>query len=312
MRYYIAVAMLGMLFQLGLGNARAQESEKPPASDPSAREHSTDLEAIRAQGRVFVDAFNKGDAKALAALWTEDATFTDEDGHTYTGREAIEKGYARYFADNPDAKIRIVVDSLRLLSDTAAIEDGRSIIDPPPEGAPGYGKYMAVHVKLDGKWLMSTVRETRVETPSAYRNVADLEFLIGTWTAEEHGAKSVSVCRWVANKSFVERKYTVMHPDGSKTTGVQLIGWNPQDGHVQSWNFSSDGGHAVGVWSPQENGWSAEVEGVTGEGASTTAVVTLTRLDENAYAWQSVQRTLDGNPVPDTDEVVIKRSRAKR
>ena len=58
---------------------------------------------------------------------------------------------------------------------------------------------------------MSTVRDARIETPSAYRNVADLEFLIGVWTAEEHGVKTESVCRWVANKSFVERSYTVTH-----------------------------------------------------------------------------------------------------
>ena len=138
---------------------------------------------------------------------------------------------------------------------------------------------------------MSTVRDTRVETPSTYRNVADLEWLIGTWTAEEHGAKTESVCRWVANKSFVERSYTVTHADGTTTSGVQLIGWNPPAGHVQSWNFSSDGGHAVGVWSPREGGWSAEIRGVTGDGAPTTAVNLLTRLDDNAYAWQSVQRT---------------------
>jgi uncharacterized protein (TIGR02246 family) len=280
--------------------AFAQAPAAPPDSSP-------ELNAVRATSKAFVKAFNKGDAKAVAALWTKDGDYTDDSGHTFAGREAIEKGYAKFFAENPKARIRVVVDNLRLLSDTAAIEDGRAIEDPLPPGPPAIGKYMAVHVKVDGKWLMSTVRETRVETPSAYHRVADLEWLIGTWTAEENGAKSESVCRWVANKSFVERRYTVTRPDGTTASGVQLIGWNPEEGRMQSWNFSSDGGYAVGVWEPASGGWSAEVRGATGDGRPTTAVNRLKRLDDDAYTWQSVDRTVDGAEQPDTDEIVIKR-----
>jgi len=159
---------------------------------------------------------------------------------------------------------------------------------------------------------MATVRDTRIETLSAYRRVEDLEWLIGTWTAEEHGAKTQSDCRWVANKSFVERTYVVTHVDGTATSGVQLIGWSPQSGQIQSWNFNSDGGHATGVWSPRANGWTAEIRGVTGDGTSTTAVNVLTKLDDNAYAWQSVQRSAGEQRLPDTEEVVLRRSAPSR
>ena len=73
---------------------------------------------------------------------------------------------------------------------------------------------------------MSTVREAHVETPSAYHNVADLEWLIGTWTAEEHGGTMTSVCRWVANKSFVERSfiYVLERPhNGDRDGGYNLL-----------------------------------------------------------------------------------------
>jgi hypothetical protein len=36
--------------------------------------------------------------------------------------------------------------------------------------------------------------------------------------------------------------------------------------------------------------------------------VRLTRLDDNAYVWQSTSRTIAGQSLPDTDEVVLKRS----
>ncbi len=280
---------------------------KPAATATEQPESSADLAAILATSEAFVEAFNKGDAQAAASLWTEDGDYIDDSGRAFAGRETIEKAYAEYFAANPGARIRIAIDSLRLLSGSKAIEDGRTMVDPPPAGSPAIGKYTVIHVKVDGRWLMSTVRDSRVETPSTYAKVADLEFLIGVWTAEENGVKSESVCRWVANKSFVQRTYTVTHLDGTIVSGAQMIGWNAGEGHVQSWDFSPDGGHAVGIWSPRDGGWAAEVRGVTGDGVPTAAINLLTRLDDSAYVWQSVDRTLGGKALPDTDEVVLKR-----
>jgi hypothetical protein len=214
-----------------------------------------------------------------------------------------------FFAANPGVKLKLNIDAVKLVSGDTAIEDGRAALDPAPPGPPATSKYMAIHVRSGDKWLMSTVRDARVETPSGYRHVADLEWLIGKWTAEEHGAKSESVFRWVANKSFVERKFQTTRPDGTATSGVQLIGWNAAAGQIQSWSFTSDGGHAVGVWSPRAGGWSAEVHGVTGDGVPTTAVNLLTRLDDGGYSWQSVQRTAGGQSLPDTDEIVLKRQK---
>jgi uncharacterized protein (TIGR02246 family) len=283
------------------------EPTKPEPTTPEPTKPAEGDMAIRTALKNFVEAFNNGDAKAVAAHWTEDGDYIDDAGQVFRGREAIENEYGRFFAEHKGVHMRIVIDSLKLVSDSAAIEDGRAILEPAPR-APEFSKYMAVHVKVGNQWLMSTVRDLRVEVPTSYRNIEDLEWLIGTWTSEEQGAKSVSICRWVANKSFVERSYTVTLPDGTTNSGVQIVGWDPQGEHVQSWNFSADGGHALGIWSPRENGWEAEVRGVLGDGTSTTATNLLTRLDDNAYAWQSINRTVGNVGLPDLDEVVMKRS----
>ena len=311
MNFRLWAAFCGCVLSVSIGRAQDPPARFPsdkPAAKLSASDSNGERAAIRAASESFVAAFNKADAKAVAALWTEQGDLTNDSGRTVTGREAIEQEYAGFFKANPGAKIRLAIDSLKLLSDSAAIEDGRAVLDPAPAGAPATSKYTAIHVKADGKWLMSTVRDSRVEQPSAYRNVADLEWLIGTWTAEEHGAKSQSVCRWVADKSFVERKHTITHADGSTASGVQLIGFNPQGGHIQSWHFSAGGGHATGTWTPREGGWNIETRGVTGDGVATSAINLLTRLDDNAYVWQSVERTAGGQTLPDTEEVVLKRS----
>lgn len=294
--------------------AQPKAVAKTPAAKPVAEKekaNSADLAAIRQTSQEFVAAFDKADAAAVAALWTEDGDYIDEAGQTYVGREAIQKGYEVFFAEHPGTKIQLVIDSLRLLSPTAAVEDGRAILNPAPSGAPGTSKYTAIHVKIDGKWLVSTIRDYRVESASGYRNIADLEWLIGTWTAESPGSKLESVCTWVANKSFVQRTYTTKHTDGTSSSGVQLIGFNPMSGQIQSWNFSSDGGLAVGVWKPIENGWSAELTGALGDGTPTHAINLLMRLDDKAYAWQSVQRTAGDVALPNTEEVILRRSETK-
>jgi uncharacterized protein (TIGR02246 family) len=300
-----------LLALLDGGVSRGQDREEPSANDrpaPAASAEAAELAAIRAASEAFVAAFNAGDAQTVAAHWTPQGELVDEAGRKFTGREAIAKEYAALFESQPKSKMRIVIDALKLLSASAAIEEGRATLDPAPAGAPAISKYFVVHVKENGKWLMSTVRDSRVEVPSAYRHVADLEWLIGTWTADDHGAKTTSVCRWIAGKSLVERRYTLTQADGTTTSGLQLIGWNPAGGHVQSWNFSSDGGHAVGVWRAIDGGWQAEMSGVTGDGVPTSAINVLRRLDDNAYVWQSTSRTLAGQGLPDTDEVVLKRS----
>jgi len=279
-----------------LGQDQKTNSPRPDTkSSAEPQESSPELAAIRAGSEAFVAAFNKGDAKAIAVLWTEDGEYIDDRGRRFAGREAIEKGYAEFLTDNPGAVMQI------------AIEDGRASVKLGSGVADGASRYTVVHAKADGKWLMASVRDTAIEVPAAVRSAADLEWLIGTWVAEEHGVRTESVCRWEVDGRFIERRYTTTQLDGTKTSGVQWIGWNAQGGYVQSWDFSPDGGHAVGVWSPTEGGWQAKVDGTTGDGISTAAVNRLTRLDDNAYAWQSLRRFLGDAPLPDTNEIIIKR-----
>ncbi|TWT67238.1 SnoaL-like domain protein [Allorhodopirellula solitaria] len=281
------------------------ETAETATQQPAAL--APELSAVQAQSQAFVAAFNQHDAEAVAALWTENAEYISHLGTAVQGREAIEQAYAQFFADHPETKIQVVIDSLRQVGEGLVIEDGRALVSPPPGGAAGISKYTAVHTQDDGQWRMASVRDVWVDAAATRESTDDLEFLIGDWVAEEHGIQLHSVCRWVAGGHFVARTYTTTQVDGSQSSGLQLIGWNPVDNRIQSWMFSPDGGHAMGVWSITATGWIAETRGATGDGTPTTSLNRLSRLDENAYVWQSIQRTVGGVAVPDTDEVVIKR-----
>ena len=313
MKQTVILALLIVTSGVRLGMAQESKPNSPAKKEPAQRrESSPDLDAIRAGSQAFVAAFNKQDAKAVATLWAEDGQYIDDTGRVFAGREAIGKAYAQFFAENPGAQLRINIDSLRLLSPDAAIEAGHAMVALKPGVGSSVSSYTAVHVKVNGTWLMATVRDAPGNASPAGQHAADLEWLVGTWVAEEHGVKTESACGWVAGKSFLERKHTTTRPDGTTSSGVQLIGWNPQGGYVQSWSFTSDGGHAIGIWMPIEGGWQANVYGTTGDGTPTTAVNVLRRLDDNAYVWRSVQRFLGESALPDTDEIVIKRRPAVR
>ncbi|WP_197454448.1 SgcJ/EcaC family oxidoreductase [Stieleria varia] len=300
-----------LLLVSGAGQSFGQESATLVEADASvvaeAKPISPDLDAIRDASQSFVDAFNHHDANAVAALWTKDGEYIDGAGRVLVGRDEISKDYHEYFAANPEAKITIVIDSLRLLSSDTAIEDGRAAVESSAGNTGLFATYTVVHAKVNGHWMMASVRDETIEPQASATSAADLEWLVGKWVAEEHGVTMESDCRWVVDGRFIQRTYTTTQVDGSKSSGVQLIGWNPDGGHVQSWDFSPDGGHAVGTWMPQEGGWSAHMRGVTGDGTLTNAINQLRRLDDSAYVWQSIQRTAGGMVIPDTDEVVLKR-----
>ena len=96
----------------------ARTAAKPGGGDPE--------KTILETAQRFAEAFNKADAAAIAALWSEDGDYVEESGERTKGRTAIQKKYATFFADNPGAKIEITVDAIRLLGPDAAVEDGHA------------------------------------------------------------------------------------------------------------------------------------------------------------------------------------------
>src|SRR5262245_28581417 len=82
---------------LTYGLRPGQDCDEKPGKKAQVVKRKTDEALIRKQAADFVRAFNKGDAKTLAALWTEEGEYIDDDGTTYRGRAAIEEVYADFF-----------------------------------------------------------------------------------------------------------------------------------------------------------------------------------------------------------------------
>jgi uncharacterized protein (TIGR02246 family) len=281
-------------------------SDKAAAQSNTAR--ADDENAIRATAEEFVKVFNRGDVKAIGALWATDAEYTDESGQSYQGRAAIEKEYAELFKDHRGATMDVTIESIRFLGPDIAMEKGIAKVKLPGVDAPLGARYTVVHARRDGKWIMVVGRDAPYVSGSNEDYLKDLEWLIGDWKLEAQDRTLLLHFEWMAQRNFIKNTYTVTKDGKSTLTGGQIIGWNPKLGRIVSWHFDAEGGFGNDVWTKDGSKWVIEATGVLRNGSESAAVNVLTAVDANTFTWQSLKRTLDGVALPNTAPVKLART----
>jgi uncharacterized protein (TIGR02246 family) len=262
--------------------------------------------AIRKAVESYVAAFNQGDAKGLSAMWTPEAVYLNPvNGDRAIGREAIERQFEGIFAEVKGIKLEASTDSVQFVSPSVAVEHGMAKIihaGQPPEES----EYSAVYVKRDGQWLLDRVTEQAIVEPiSHYEQLKDLEWMVGRWTDQNDQSTVTTDCNWTKNNNFLVRSFNVQIRDQADMSGMQFIGWDPSTKQIRSWVFDSDGGFGQGTWSKKGNRWYIHQNGVLPDGRKTSAVNIFTYLDDNNCTLQSVNRSVDGELLPNIDEVKI-------
>jgi uncharacterized protein (TIGR02246 family) len=299
------VLLGGVCLAVGIENPpNAASTNQSPVGES---QKSQDEKAIQAATAAFVKASNAGDAKAIAALFTEDAESIDEDGTLVQGRQAIEDSFAQTFAASPGGKMEIKIDSLRFLSPDVAKEEGRCTITPAGAGGPDVDRYTVLYVKKDGKWLQSSVREHPDHDRSPHDRLKELEWLVGDWVDESDAAVVFSTCRWSEDKNFLLRHDTFQIQGRPAMTGTQRIGWDPTTGQFKSWVFDSQGGQREGLWSRGGDKWVIKMSGTLRGGKISSETTIITRVNNDMARWKSVDRTAAGQVLPDSPEFVLVR-----
>jgi uncharacterized protein (TIGR02246 family) len=265
-----------------------------------------DRDALAKAARSFVAAFESGDAKAVAAHWTENGEYVADDGTVIRGRTSIEGDYADLFAKRKGAvKVDIDVDTVRFPSRDTAIEEGHFKVRVGKEPASS-SKYTILHVRENGQWLMAIVREW----PKTGVSLRDLDWLIGTWTAKRDDTEITTVYQWWGEKSFIRMDITIK--DKKETTkGFQMIGKDASTGQLRSWTFDPDGSFGEATWSRDGKKWVLDSAAVMSTGDVQTATNIITPLDDNTFTFQSVQRTVGDADAPDIGPVRVTRIKAK-
>jgi uncharacterized protein (TIGR02246 family) len=287
--------------------------EEPVGTPPSVLDPTTnnDEKAIRKNQEAYVKAFNAGDARALAAFWSLDGEFVDASGRIYRGRAAIEKEFTTWFSKEKGKKLDVRSDSLRFLGPGIALESGVTRLTDP-DGKRSSSNFSIVHTRREGRWFLASVREIPFASTSQEEHLRDFEWLVGSWTAR-NGGRSVELnCEWTAKRAFLVRRYTLKEPGEETRTGLQVIGWDPLLRGVRSWTFDSAGGFGSETWVRDGKRWVIEARGVTAEGAEFGSVNILTPLDHDNFTWQSVQRSTNETPLPDTAVIKVTRVKARK
>lgn len=283
-----ATAMIAAVF--------AQAAEKKP-------EVSADETAIRAAVQSYVEAYNRGDAKAVAVHWGELAEWISPSGQRFRGRAAVEKEMGALFAANKGVRIEVTRPSIRFVSADVAVEEGTVRVIRPSQ-PPSEATYLAVHVKKGGQWKLDSVRETEVpDAPPASSALQDLAWLVGEWGDDSREASAGATVTWRKNKSFLSYEFKVQAPGMEDLEGTQIIGWDPAAGTIRSWMFDSDGGFGEGTWTRKDKSWIVKFSQVLPDGRKASATNVYTLVDANTITWKSIGRQVDGEYLPNIDEV---------
>jgi uncharacterized protein (TIGR02246 family) len=270
--------------QSGQGESRAQ-----PAADRSA-----DEAAIRANIAQFVKAYNAGDAKAVAALFTPDGQTEDKDGDIAEGREAIEQTFAGLFTESPHKRIEVFVESIRFIGADLAVETGTTKEIPAPNEPPEYDRYTVLHVKRDGKWQMALARDEEGPADTAHEQLQPLAWLVGDWVDDGGSTVVASSCRWSEDGNFLLQNFKLQVNGRDEMNVTQRIGWDPSAKCIRSWVFDSEGGFGQSVWTRDDDGWLIKATGVRPDGTTASATNVLTQDGGDGYIWRSTDRVVAG------------------
>ena len=290
---------------LSLGSAPA--AEKPGGDTPLG-----DRAVIEKSVESYVAAFNAKDAKALAAHWSPGGVYIDRtSGQRTVGRDALEKEFQATLQAQKDARLNVKVEAIELVSPSVAIEQGAATITAP-DSDPIVTSYSAVHVKREGQWLIDRVSEQEiVSPPSHYEQLKELEWMIGDWVDQAGEGVVATECHWARNNNFIVRSFTVSVGMSIDMAGMQIIGWDPARKQIRSWVFDSDGGFNEGTWQKMDNGWTVQTTATLPDGRRASSTSVMRPLDENSFAWQQIDRVVDGELLPNLDEILIVRSAPK-
>jgi uncharacterized protein (TIGR02246 family) len=293
--------LVALLLGAAVGPGLAQEG----------KDHAKDEAVLAKNGEAFIAAFHKADAKALAALWTEEGEYVHQTGRRVKGRDAIEKAFQQFFKEHKGLKARIDSHSLRFVSPDVAIEEGVTEVFAPDGAPPSRSNYTIVHAKSNGKWLLCSVRDTPYTPPSNYEHLRALQGLIGEW-ASEAGKGEVERLSfgWSENQNFIVGTMSTTSGNVAVASAKVLIGWDPEAKRIRSWMFDAGGGFGEGAWSTSSSDgkkWLIKTTSVHQDGAKASATFAVTFVDPETLLLQVTNRSVAGKSLPESKEVSLKR-----
>lgn len=276
---------------------------------PPAARAAEVSDALREASKRYAEAFTKGDFAAVADQWTTGAELT-EGGGTLTGRERIVESLKRWRQRHPKATLAIEVTGIDLLGESAARVRGRLLFTPEPNDKPHVSLFESLRVNEGGTWRIA---ESRVG-PSATALLDELEWLLGTWQANDAKTGTSFEMRYekaIGGRAFLGRSF-IRPKQGPAVEAIELIHADARDGGVRSWIVDSTGARAEGFLDSDGTSFNRTLSGVSGEAAGSGRVQwvqVLTPGPADRMVVHSIDRVVDGKPLPDGEPLSYRKVR---
>jgi uncharacterized protein (TIGR02246 family) len=121
---------------------------------------SSDIEMVMAE---LAEAWERGDADAYGALFTEDASYTTFAGTVYQGRHDIVESHRVLFAKFlKGTRLASGISSIRFLRDDVAIVTGSGdTYKKRPPKTPSKVQTLTLARRPGGRWLIAAFHNTR-------------------------------------------------------------------------------------------------------------------------------------------------------
>jgi uncharacterized protein (TIGR02246 family) len=262
----------------------------------------------KAQIDAYVAAFNKGDTKALASMYTEDVQYSTDEGTEVSGRAAVVEGLNKYLTRNKGAKLALTVESARFLTPDVLVERGYATLGTAG-GEPEVTRYTATYLKKDSGWLIAQLDEvTLPPVDAASQALGDLAWMVGTWKDNTPDITVETKVNWTKNQRFLKRSFTITREGEDPVEGTEVIGYDPVQGRIRSWIFDSEGGFGETVWRRDGNKWLIQSSATAADGTQTTAEHIITANEEKKFSWESINRVRGGEALPNIDKIEVVRT----
>ena len=82
---------------------------------------------------------------------------------------------------------------------------------------------------------------------------------------------------------------------------------DPKHKQIRSWLFDSNGGFVIGTWTKKGDRWFVQSVATLAEGSAGSFTSIFRPSNPDSYVWQKVHRIVDGEVLPNIDEVVVTR-----
>lgn len=266
---------------------------------------NSDEDAIKAQLSALRAAVAEGQPATVAALWTPDGTYIDQNGMRFVGRAELEKRYQNVFRAVGKVLVDIKPEQITFLAPTVATASG---LVTPPGGSTPETRFSMIMVKKDGKWWIASATETPFAKMQNIQHLSSLDWLIGDWATERNGGKVRMKADWIGDGNFIQCRYEINKPGQATQIDYQVIGWDPKEEEITSWTFGAAGGCIYGHWRHENNNWIVESHGTAADGSKLYARNVISVTDPNNFSWQSQNRKAGGIALGDTEPLTITRS----